>query len=65
MKKVLVAGVLGALAALVQAGPASAEVRCVYWGGTGLHVVEPFNGEQVAYVPLYQADPHCLDHLLP
>lgn len=62
MKKVVVVTALAA-AALLPAGSASAEVRCVYWGGTGLHVV--VTDEHVVYVPLYQVDPHCLDHLLP
>lgn len=64
MKRVLILAALGA-AGLLPAAPASAEVRCVYWGGTGIHVVEPLEREQIAYIPLYQVDPHCLDHLIP
>lgn len=62
MKRALVVTVLGALAALVPAGSASA-ANCVYWGGTSLHV--HLTDDLTVDVPLYEVDPHCLDHLLP
>lgn len=62
MKKALVVTALAAAAALVPALPAAA-ANCVYWGGTGLHV--HLTDDHVVYVPLYQVDPHCLDHPVP